>query len=89
MRCCCCLTFVQVCEIYCDSNRFALFSNSHDPNRLFGLFDLFNLVQSIRCFQCSSDEDKSKDNCGAYEKFDTNKNTEVDCAGEDAVTPGI
>ena len=47
-----------------------------------------NLVLSIRCFQCSSDEDKSKDNCGAYEKFDSNKNTEVDCTGEDAVTPG-
>ncbi|KAK4336733.1 hypothetical protein RND71_043634 [Anisodus tanguticus] len=43
---------------------------------------------SIRCFQCSSDEDKAKDNCGSYERFDTNKNTEVDCTGEDAVTPG-
>lgn len=45
-------------------------------------------VLCIRCYQCSSDEDKSKDGCGAYEAFDTAKNSPVDCMGEDAVTPG-
>lgn len=45
-------------------------------------------AQSIRCYQCSSDEDKTTDGCGAYEPFDTNKNSPVDCMAEDAVTPG-
>lgn len=58
------------------------------------IYLLFQLVliakkgEAIRCFQCSSDEDKSKDNCGAYDHFDTQKNTAVECMGEDAVTPG-
>lgn len=43
---------------------------------------------AIRCYQCSSDEDKSTDSCGAYEAFDTNKNSPADCMAEDAVTPG-
>lgn len=45
-------------------------------------------AQSIRCYQCSSEEDKSVDGCGAYEAFDTTKNSPVDCMAEDAVTPG-
>ena len=47
-------------------------------------------VSSIKCYQCSSDEDgKGVDNCGAYQYFDTNKNIAVDCMGEEAVTPGM
>jgi len=45
-------------------------------------------VLSIRCYQCSSDEDKTSDTCGAYKPFDTNINSPVDCMAEDAVTPG-
>lgn len=44
--------------------------------------------ESIRCYQCSSDEDKSKDHCGAYERFDTLRNTQVDCASAEADVPG-
>lgn len=46
------------------------------------------IVLSIRCYQCSSDENKLNDTCGAYEAFDTTKNSPVDCMAEDAVTPG-
>ena len=51
------------------------------------------VASAIRCYQCSSDEDKgtgSSDSCGAYDKFDANspKNQLVDCMGEDAVAPG-
>lgn len=45
-------------------------------------------VLSIRCYQCSSDENKKIDSCGAYDPFDTVKNSPVDCMAEDAVTPG-
>jgi hypothetical protein len=45
-------------------------------------------VLSIRCYQCSSDEDKTSDSCGAYDPFDATKNSPVDCMAEDAVTPG-
>lgn len=49
----------------------------------------FILGDAIRCYQCSSDqESKDEDNCGAYEYFDTEKNSQVDCLGEEAVTPG-
>uniref|UniRef100_A0A2L2Y6X9 Uncharacterized protein n=1 Tax=Parasteatoda tepidariorum TaxID=114398 RepID=A0A2L2Y6X9_PARTP len=44
---------------------------------------------AIRCYQCSSDQEgKGEDNCGAYENFDADRNTLVDCLGEEAVTPG-
>lgn len=49
---------------------------------------MHNSASAIRCYQCSSDEDKQNDSCGAYEAFDTNKNSPVDCLAEDAVTPG-
>lgn len=51
-------------------------------------FNLLLLALSIRCYQCSSDEDKNNDECGAYENFDTSKNSPVDCMGEEAVSPG-
>ncbi|XP_055931567.1 uncharacterized protein LOC129961946 [Argiope bruennichi] len=45
--------------------------------------------EAIRCYQCSSDQEaKEDDNCGAYNSFDTAKNTPVECLGEEAVTPG-
>ena len=44
--------------------------------------------KAIKCYQCSSDEDKTKDNCGAYEAFDTMSNTKVDCASAEADIPG-
>ncbi|RWS07936.1 hypothetical protein B4U79_03730 [Dinothrombium tinctorium] len=57
---------------------------------VFFIFSLFHIskVHAIKCYQCSSDEDKKNDNCGAYESFDTTKNTAVECMGEEAVTPG-
>lgn len=45
-------------------------------------------ANAIKCYQCSSDKSDPSDSCGAYESFDTNKNSLVDCAGEDAVNPG-
>ncbi|RWS28610.1 uncharacterized protein B4U80_05373 [Leptotrombidium deliense] len=45
-------------------------------------------AEAIKCYQCSSDEDKTNDNCGAYDAFDISKNTAIDCLGEEAVTPG-
>lgn len=45
-------------------------------------------MSSTRCYQCSSDEDKTTDNCGAYEPFDLAKHSPVECMAEDAVTPG-
>ncbi|XP_021951392.1 uncharacterized protein LOC110848473 [Folsomia candida] len=45
---------------------------------------------SIRCYQCSSDEDKSKgeDHCGVYSKFDKDYHVPVDCQGDESYTPG-
>lgn len=47
------------------------------------------LGYAIRCYQCSSDEDKSKDTCGSYEHFDTLRNPQVDCASAEADVPGM
>ncbi|GFQ86175.1 uncharacterized protein TNCT_177951 [Trichonephila clavata] len=45
--------------------------------------------EAIRCYQCSSDQEaKEDDNCGAYDSFNTQKNTLIECLGEEAVTPG-
>ncbi|XP_053212098.1 uncharacterized protein LOC128395659 [Panonychus citri] len=43
---------------------------------------------TIRCYQCSSDENKTIDSCGAYESFDSNSNQLVDCMSEDAASSG-
>jgi hypothetical protein len=43
---------------------------------------------SIRCYQCSSANDKVNDNCGVYAGFDRDRNIPVDCQGDEAVTPG-
>ena len=44
--------------------------------------------EAIRCYQCSSDENKTIDDCGAYANFDSEKVHLVDCMSEDAVSPG-
>lgn len=44
---------------------------------------------AVKCYQCSSDDDKSNDNCGAYDHFNYRAMEPVDCMGEDAVAPGI
>lgn len=47
------------------------------------------LGNAIRCYQCSSGTDpKGVDNCGAYSNFQKDRNIPVDCASEEAVTPG-
>ncbi|GFY43517.1 uncharacterized protein TNIN_106541 [Trichonephila inaurata madagascariensis] len=38
--------------------------------------------------ECSDQEAKEDDNCGAYDSFNTQKNTLIECLGEEAVTPG-
>lgn len=50
---------------------------------------------AIRCYQCSSAEQKGggdngeySDNCGVYSGFDKEKHIPVDCQGDEAVTPG-
>lgn len=43
----------------------------------------------IRCYQCSSAEDrKGEDNCGAYKKFDKTSNIAIDCNSEESHMPG-
>ncbi|CAG0896646.1 unnamed protein product [Cyprideis torosa] len=46
-------------------------------------------VASIRCYQCSSSEDREgEDNCGAYESFDPRKHIPVECTSDESVTAG-
>ena len=46
-------------------------------------------TEAIRCYQCSSDTDpKGADLCGAYEKFDKEKNIPIECNNEDSHMPG-
>lgn len=44
---------------------------------------------AIRCYQCSSDTDpKGEDLCGAYTKFDKDRNIAVECSSEESHMPG-
>ncbi|XP_076232499.1 UPAR/Ly6 domain-containing protein crok [Calliopsis andreniformis] len=46
-------------------------------------------TEAIRCYQCSSDTDpKGEDLCGAYEKFDKEKNIAIECNSEESHMPG-
>ncbi|KAK1133494.1 hypothetical protein K0M31_011299 [Melipona bicolor] len=48
---------------------------------------LFTVIgtQAIRCYQCSSDTDpKGEDLCGAYGKFDKEKNIAIECNSEES-----
>uniref|UniRef100_T1IWU1 Uncharacterized protein n=1 Tax=Strigamia maritima TaxID=126957 RepID=T1IWU1_STRMM len=47
------------------------------------------LGDCIRCYQCSSDQDKKNDLCGAYKPFNKSRHVSVDCQSDEAVTPGI
>ncbi|KAF3422346.1 hypothetical protein E2986_10561 [Frieseomelitta varia] len=52
---------------------------------------LFTVIgtQAIRCYQCSSDTDpKGEDLCGAYGKFDKEKNIAIECNSEESHMPG-
>ncbi|XP_048510709.1 uncharacterized protein LOC125500761 isoform X2 [Athalia rosae] len=44
---------------------------------------------AIHCYQCSSSQDpKGQDNCGAYETFDTERNSPVECSSGESHMPG-
>lgn len=46
-------------------------------------------INAIRCYQCSSDTDpKGEDLCGAYKKFDKEKNIAIECNSEESYMPG-
>ncbi|XP_015437103.1 PREDICTED: uncharacterized protein LOC107192384 [Dufourea novaeangliae] len=46
-------------------------------------------TDAIRCYQCSSDTDsKGEDVCGAYAKFNKEKNIAVECNSEESHMPG-
>ncbi|XP_076748723.1 uncharacterized protein LOC143422160 [Xylocopa sonorina] len=46
-------------------------------------------TEAIRCYQCSSDTDpKGEDLCGAYKKFDKEKNIPIECNSEESNMPG-
>ncbi|XP_076549386.1 UPAR/Ly6 domain-containing protein crok [Osmia lignaria lignaria] len=46
-------------------------------------------TNAIRCYQCSSDTDpKGEDLCGAYNKFDKEKNIAIECNSEESHMPG-
>ncbi|CAK9300681.1 unnamed protein product [Gordionus sp. m RMFG-2023] len=51
------------------------------------------VAESIKCYQCSSDERRSsvKDDsyCGAWGKFDPGRHELVDCQSNKANTPGL
>ncbi|XP_066584574.1 UPAR/Ly6 domain-containing protein crok-like [Prorops nasuta] len=52
---------------------------------------LFAVVgsEAIRCYQCSSDTDpEGTDICGAYTKFDKERNIAIDCNSEESHMPG-
>lgn len=43
----------------------------------------------MRCYQCaSSDDPKGEDNCGAYRRFDKDRNIAVECNSEESHMPG-
>ncbi|XP_076626538.1 UPAR/Ly6 domain-containing protein crok [Colletes latitarsis] len=52
---------------------------------------LFTVIgtDAIRCYQCSSNTDpKGEDLCGAYQKFDKEKNIAIECNSEESHMPG-
>ncbi|XP_014252669.1 uncharacterized protein LOC106668435 [Cimex lectularius] len=42
---------------------------------------------TIKCYQCASSE-TNEDNCGAYEKFDTDRHIAVECNSDESNVPG-
>ncbi|KAL7300885.1 hypothetical protein TKK_0006438 [Trichogramma kaykai] len=46
-------------------------------------------VDAIKCYQCSSDTDPDGDDvCGAYTKFDKERNIAVECNSDESKMPG-
>ncbi|KYM80334.1 hypothetical protein ALC53_09428 [Atta colombica] len=46
-------------------------------------------TKAIRCYQCSSDTDPDKEDlCGAYTKFDKERNVPIECNSEESHMPG-
>ncbi|XP_012269954.2 uncharacterized protein LOC105694143 [Athalia rosae] len=46
-------------------------------------------TSAVRCYQCSSDQDnKGEDLCGAYKKFDKERNIAIECNSEESHMPG-
>ncbi|KAK9885374.1 hypothetical protein WA026_010871 [Henosepilachna vigintioctopunctata] len=57
---------------------------------LLSIISLVKLGESVRCYQCSSNEDpKGQDNCGAYRKFDEREHVAVECGSEESHMPGL
>ncbi|CAG7822294.1 unnamed protein product [Allacma fusca] len=54
--------------------------------KLFCILLVIHHGESIRCYQCTSDD--GTDSCGVYGKFDTDRHVPVECQGDEAVTPG-
>ncbi|TMW48323.1 hypothetical protein DOY81_006591 [Sarcophaga bullata] len=46
-------------------------------------------TMAIRCYQCSSDQDrKGFDSCGAYKKFNRTEHIPIECNSEESHMPG-
>ncbi|XP_065164398.1 uncharacterized protein [Atheta coriaria] len=44
---------------------------------------------AVRCYQCASSEDaKGEDNCGAYKRFDKERNIAIECNTDESHMPG-
>lgn len=47
------------------------------------------LVLSIRCYQCSSQQDrKGHDSCGAYKRFNKTQHIAIECNSDESHMPG-
>ncbi|XP_030759705.1 uncharacterized protein LOC115885078 [Sitophilus oryzae] len=56
---------------------------------IFVLLAIAKIGNSVRCYQCSSAEDRrNEDNCGAYKKFDKANHIAIDCNSEESHMPG-
>lgn len=53
------------------------------------IFAYFPLVLSIRCYQCSSQQDrKGIDSCGAYKRFNKTQHIAIECNSDESHMPG-
>lgn len=49
----------------------------------------FIVALSIRCYQCSSQQDlKGHDSCGAYKKFNKTQHIAIECNSDESHMPG-
>lgn len=57
--------------------------------RNINIFLIFHLVLSIRCYQCSSQQDrKGHDSCGAYKRFNKTQHIAIECNSDESHMPG-